>query len=211
MSDATAHETEAVKEDADEELGYCPDPDFVPNPADRYGHIETTSERINFKNVVGVFRQGERKALALAKRALDPEDDTPAHHVTLPSASDMGVGSDEDAVERLNARADHLGVDDDFDERAPVTAADAGPLTPATASSAPADAAAGPRAGATGSGSGPAPEPVGANPATTPSAAQAAESQPGQGPASKLPPTAATPGSPASDQPKSEDKATPGA
>jgi hypothetical protein len=86
--------------------------DWVPNPHFQYGTLDTTdtagAAHQNVREISPVFDQGRAQALALAARALDPEDtDVPESLVVLPEEP----LTNEEAKRQLADRVEALKKD----------------------------------------------------------------------------------------------------
>jgi hypothetical protein len=87
---------------------YVENEGWVPTPTDQYGNVVTTdngSPDANIRNVTDVFDVADRNHLAVAAKALDPEDPTPAELVNLPTGATIVTADPQVAIDRVKAAA----------------------------------------------------------------------------------------------------------
>lgn len=91
MSDTT--DTTATGVEIDPDAGYVENPDHVPNPTYQTGTVDTsgTAGRGNdsVKEVTAIFDVAEKQDMAVAARALDPDDPTPSSLVNVSTGQRM--------------------------------------------------------------------------------------------------------------------------
>jgi len=88
---------------------YEEDKDFIPNPTDAMGTFDTSgtagTAHARIEEVTPIFDVAKAQDLAVAAKALDPEDDTSASLVVLPEGIRVVQGDPEAATERVRAAA----------------------------------------------------------------------------------------------------------
>lgn len=90
--------------------GYKESDDFVPNPTDQFGTLDTsdTAGRAHAKieEISPIFEVARKQDLAAAQRALDPDDpDVPASMVVLPQGQALSVVDEEKVKDDLKSKA----------------------------------------------------------------------------------------------------------
>jgi hypothetical protein len=131
---------------------YCVDPNFTPRSAQSGSQRTDHQGAFDVRNISGAFSKAYRRSVLTARHALDPNNPTPASHVTFPTAESP---SHESVTERLRNLADKveaevgLSVEDHFaagSDRSPAAldrareAADSSGDSSAAEDKAPADA-----------------------------------------------------------------------